>query len=144
MLAKFGSASMISLKPYGANIKDMAKLALDQPECGWTPIDGDKNELAQGVSDMLVDKADMLDDYFSLEVSQEGELTGIPLLLDGYVPDLNQIPMFLLRLATEVVWDNEEQCFETFSQELARFYKVHKISESSYDINQHGSYRWLA
>ena len=47
---------MIKLNP-PANIKDMTRLALDQPESGWTPNDGDKDDLAHGVVDMLTEKA---------------------------------------------------------------------------------------
>lgn len=33
---------------------------------------------------------------------QEGNLKSIPLLLDGYTPLLDDLPMYILRLATEV------------------------------------------
>lgn len=33
---------------------------------------------------------------------QEGNLTGLPLLLDKYTPVMEGLPMFILRLATEV------------------------------------------
>lgn len=84
-----------------------------------------------------MEKADMLDDYFSLEINEKGQLTGIPMLLEGYIPDLNQLPMFILRIATEVNWEEEEACFDTFCQELSLFYKIHKVSDSTYDIHQH-------
>ena len=45
----------------------------------------------------------------------------------GYIPDLNQLPMFVLRVATNVDWEEEESCFDTFSKELALFYRVHKV-----------------
>ena len=32
--------------------------------------------------------------------------------------------MFILRLATEVNWSAELDCFETFAQEIARFYSL--------------------
>jgi len=44
--------------------------------------------------------------YFFTEVValplQEGNLTGLPLLIDNYIPLLEGLPMFILRLATEV------------------------------------------
>ena len=62
----------------------------------------------------------MLDDYFSLEIDEEGNLLSIPQLLDGYIPYFGGLPVFILRLATEVDWDEEETCFDNVAQELAR------------------------
>jgi len=45
-------------------------LALDSADSGWSPSDGPKQELAQFVVDLLVSKADMLADYFSLQISK--------------------------------------------------------------------------
>ncbi|XP_074756891.1 DNA mismatch repair protein Mlh1 isoform X4 [Athene noctua] len=56
----------------------------------------------------------------------EGNLIGLPLLIDNYVPPLEGLPMFILRLATEVNWDEEKECFETLSKELAMFYSIRK------------------
>ena len=72
----------------------------------------------------------MLDDYFSLEIDKNGQILGIPMLLEGYIPDLNQLPMFVLRVATNVDWEEEEACFDTFCQELSNFYKAHKVIEA--------------
>lgn len=33
---------------------------------------------------------------------QHGNLTGLPLLIDNYIPSLEGLPMLILRLATEV------------------------------------------
>ena len=45
-------------------------MALDSAESGWTEVDGPKTELAQYVVDLLRSKADMLLEYFSIEISQ--------------------------------------------------------------------------
>jgi DNA mismatch repair protein MLH1 len=135
-LLNFGNADVIQLNP-PADIKEMTLLALDHPDAGWTESDGDKEDLANGVVSLLVDKKDMLDDYFSIQIDDQGQMLGIPMLLEGYIPDLNQLPMFVLRVATNVDWEDEESCFDTFSKELALFYRVHKISDSSYDVHQH-------
>lgn len=62
----------------------------------------------------------MLDDYFSLEIDQNGNLHTIPQLLEGYIPFFGGLPIFLLRLATEVNWDEEETCFQNLAEELSR------------------------
>jgi hypothetical protein len=58
-------------------------LALDHPDAGWTESDGDKEDLANGVVSLLVDKKDMLDDYFSIQIDDQGQMLGIPMLLEG-------------------------------------------------------------
>lgn len=32
------------------------------------------------------------------------------------------LPLYILRLATEVDWNSEQKCFDTFSRETAMFY----------------------
>ncbi|XP_033917892.1 DNA mismatch repair protein Mlh1 isoform X2 [Melopsittacus undulatus] len=109
-----------------ASIYELAMLALEDPESGWTEEDGPKEGLAEYIVEFLKKKAEMLKEYFSLEIDQEGNLVGLPLLLENYVPPLQGLPMFILRLATEVSWDQEKPCFETLSKELALFYSIRK------------------
>ena len=135
MLEEFGNADIIKLDP-APSVKELALLALNLEEVGWTPEDGNKEDIAQNVEDLLMDKSEMLDDYFSLKI-ENGLLHSLPMLLDDFIPDLNGVPLLLLRLATEVNWDEEEECFHTFCSELSRFYAMRKISQSSYDVQQH-------
>ncbi|XP_039093161.1 DNA mismatch repair protein Mlh1 isoform X1 [Hyaena hyaena] len=109
-----------------APLFDLAMLALDSPESGWTEEDGPKEGLAEYIVEFLKKKAEMLADYFSLEIDEEGNLTGLPLLIDNYVPPLEGLPVFILRLATEVNWDEEKECFESLSKECALFYSIRK------------------
>ncbi|XP_054450853.1 DNA mismatch repair protein Mlh1 [Pteronotus mesoamericanus] len=116
-----------------APLFDLAMLALDSPESGWTEEDGPKEGLAEYIVEFLKKKTEMLADYFSLEIDEEGNLIGLPLLIDNYVPPLEGLPIFILRLATEVNWDEEKECFESLSKECAMFYAVRKqyVSEES-------------
>uniref|UniRef100_A0A8C6MMP2 DNA mismatch repair protein MLH1 n=1 Tax=Moschus moschiferus TaxID=68415 RepID=A0A8C6MMP2_MOSMO len=109
-----------------APLFDLAMLALDSPESGWTEEDGPKEGLAEYIVEFLKKKAEMLADYFSLEIDEEGNLVGLPLLIDNYVPPLEGLPIFILRLATEVNWDEEKECFESLSKECAMFYSIRK------------------
>ncbi|XP_057623109.1 DNA mismatch repair protein Mlh1 isoform X4 [Chionomys nivalis] len=109
-----------------APLFDLAMLALDSPESGWTEEDGPKEGLAEYIVEFLKKKAEMLADYFSLEIDEEGNLIGLPLLIDNYVPPLEGLPLFILRLATEVNWDEEKECFESLSKECAMFYSIRK------------------
>lgn len=76
---------------------------------------------------------------------QKGNLHSLPLLLDNYVPDMSGLPMYALRLATEVDWDSEKDCFETFARETAKFYQFHKnfIGINALDNNVRSYYKFI-
>jgi DNA mismatch repair protein MLH1 len=68
----------------------------------------------------------MLEDYFSIVLESESEnklvLKGLPIILQGHSPSPHALPMFLLRLATQVRWEEEQTCFEGVCTELAFYY----------------------
>ncbi|XP_044310865.1 DNA mismatch repair protein Mlh1 isoform X2 [Varanus komodoensis] len=125
LIYDFGNFGVLRLSE-PAPLYDLAMLALENAESGWTEEDGPKEGLAEYIVDFLKKKSEMLKDYFSLEIDDEGNLTGLPLLLDNYVPPLEGLPVFVLRLATEVNWDEEKECFESLSKECAMFYSIRK------------------
>ncbi|KAM6956701.1 DNA mismatch repair protein Mlh1 [Aplochiton taeniatus] len=125
LIYDFGNFGVLRLSE-AASLYDLAMLALDSVESGWSEEDGPKEGLAKYIVDFLMKKSDMLEDYFSMEVDQEGNLTGLPLLLDNYRPVMEGLPMFILRLATEVNWDDEKECFRDFSRECSQFYSIRK------------------
>ncbi|XP_058035857.1 DNA mismatch repair protein Mlh1 isoform X3 [Ahaetulla prasina] len=100
LIYDFGNFGVLRLSE-AAPLFDLAMLALENAESGWTEEDGPKEGLAEYIVDFLSKKSEMLKDYFSLEID-EGNLIGLPLLIDNYVPPLEGLPMFILRLATEV------------------------------------------
>ncbi|CAB1425070.1 unnamed protein product [Pleuronectes platessa] len=125
LIYDFGNYGVLRLST-PAPLYDLAMLALDSEDSGWTEEDGPKEGLAQYIVDFLKKNAEMLQDYFSMEIDQEGNLLGLPLLLDKYTPVMEGLPMFILRLATEVNWDNEKECFRDFSKECSMFYSIRK------------------
>ncbi|XP_066546561.1 DNA mismatch repair protein Mlh1 [Amia ocellicauda] len=125
LIYDFGNFGVLRLST-PAPLYDLAMLALESEESGWTEEDGPREGLAEYIVDFLKKKAEMLEDYFSMEIDQDGNLTGLPLLLDNYIPALEGLPMFVLRLATEVNWDNEKECFESFSRECSQLYSIRK------------------
>uniref|UniRef100_A0A3Q2PWD3 DNA mismatch repair protein MLH1 n=1 Tax=Fundulus heteroclitus TaxID=8078 RepID=A0A3Q2PWD3_FUNHE len=139
----FGNFGVLRLST-PAPLYELAMLALDSEESGWTEEDGPKEGLARYIVDFLQKKAEMLEDYFSMEIDQEGNLTGLPLLLDKYTPIMEGLPMFVLRLATEVNWDNEKECFRDFSRECSAFYSVRKryVLEPEPGDEPASSWRW--
>jgi len=54
-------------------------------------------------------------------------LTGLPLLLEGYLPDLSRLPQLILQLARDVEWETEKECFKTLAAALAGFYALQPL-----------------
>nr|XP_053637824.1 DNA mismatch repair protein Mlh1-like isoform X2 [Cherax quadricarinatus] len=125
MLNDFGNFGILKLST-PASIYELAMIAFDMEESGWTEADGTKEDLATYIKTMLLSKVHMLDDYFSLQIDEKGNLCTLPYLLDDYVPAMEGLPMYVLRLATEVEWENELECFQTFCRETAKFYAVQR------------------
>ena len=104
----------------------------------------DINRITEMVASHLMERREMLDEYFSLSISSEGYLLSIPMLIRGYTPSLAKLPRFLLRLGPYVDWTSEEACFRTFLRELALFYTPEQLpappgSPSATDGNQSSS-----
>ncbi|KAI1034100.1 hypothetical protein LB505_003126 [Fusarium chuoi] len=96
---------------------EMEKLSISSPEDEF-----EVETLVDRVADQLIERREMLLEYFSLEISPAGELVSLPLLLKGYTPPLVKLPRFLLRLGPSVDWTEEKACFDSFVRELATFY----------------------
>jgi DNA mismatch repair protein MLH1 len=46
-------------------------------------------------------RRDMLDEYFSLNITAAGLVESLPLLLRDYTPNLDKLPSFLMRLGPQ-------------------------------------------
>ncbi|KAJ0170820.1 hypothetical protein K1T71_013592 [Dendrolimus kikuchii] len=103
-------------------LEELFLLGLSSQESEWNSELGDMKEMAQQMTEMLASKRSMLQEYFSLEISEQGELVSLPLLLDGHTPFLGALPTYVVRLVTEVNWESEKECFDTFSRQTAIFY----------------------
>ncbi|KAL1967909.1 hypothetical protein VTN77DRAFT_2326 [Rasamsonia byssochlamydoides] len=135
-LTDFGNFGVIKLDP-APKLIDLLKIAAEaereeharlQREADSTSDSEDIFAQApEMVAKTLIDRRDMLDEYFSLQISEDGELLSIPLMLKGYVPSLAKLPRFLLRLGPYVNWTSEEECFRTFLRELAAFYTPEQL-----------------
>lgn len=47
-------------------------------------------------------RREMLAEYFSLTISESGLVESLPLLLRDYIPNLDNLPSFLMRLGPQV------------------------------------------
>ncbi|KAK9464301.1 histidine kinase-like ATPase [Lipomyces arxii] len=70
----------------------------------------------------MIEMKAMLEEYFSISITNNGELRSLPLLLKDYVPSLGKLPLFFSRLCNYVDWSEEKACFKTILSELALFY----------------------
>ena len=100
------------------------------------------SDLATQIVELLTSKAEMLDEYFSVRFSSQKDpesgkealmLVGLPVLLEGHSPPPHALPLFLLRLATEVDWEQERPCFHDICTELSNFY-----AEIPFDLSASG------
>jgi len=131
-LRRFSNFGTIRLST-PAPLMQLALLALDSEEAGWTEDDGPKEEIAQDGCQMLAERRQMLDDYFSIKIDDDGNLLALPQIIDNYVPPLERLPMFVLRLCTEVDWTEEKPCLRGIVEELALFYQLPVVLDGDED-----------
>ncbi|XP_043497332.1 DNA mismatch repair protein Mlh1 [Polistes fuscatus] len=122
------------------SLYDLAMLGLETEEAGWTEEDGPKEELAISVKELLLEKADMMKEYFSIVIDKKGNLKSLPILLDKYFPFEGDLPIYILRLSTEVDWTTEQACFQNICRETARYYSemnpIHNMHDWKY-VTEH-------
>ena len=125
-LTDFGNFGAIKFQPaldIGALIGlgvQYEKVTNPEEEVEW-------DNVAELVTKQLISRREMLLEYFSVEVTSQGELLSIPLLLKDYAPSLAKLPQFLMRLGPCVDWNDEKNCFHTFLMELAAFYTPEQL-----------------
>lgn len=154
---RFGGFKMAKLGTEGVNVKLIIQQALQFEEASksFTSLseshssvdinfsqDDVNSELAKQATKCLFDNSEMLNEYFSIKFELKNEtqhesdegallLTGLPIILDGHTPSQHALPLFLLRLATETDWSEEQPCFEGICTELGRYYAEIPTSKQS-------------
>ncbi len=131
-LTDFGNFGSIKFEP-ALDINTLIGIGI-QYERSINPDEGvEWDEVAELVTKQLIARREMLLEYFSLEVTPEGELVSIPLLLKEYTPSLAKLPRFLMRLGPCVDWNDEKNCFHSFLTELAAFYTPEQLPPAEED-----------
>ncbi|KAG5224615.1 DNA mismatch repair protein [Salix suchowensis] len=69
-------------------------------------------------TELLKDKAELLEEYFCIYIDSHGDLSRLPVILDQYTPDMDRIPEF-------VDWEDEKNCFQTIAAAVGNFYAMH-------------------
>lgn len=152
-LARFGGAVMAQLGDKGSDnirIKTIIAQALQveddlvvpedsgdpqvvekrlEQHTGFLPVKDVHESFAKDAATCLLNHADMLNEYFSIQIEKDEKggnaiITGLPVLLDGHTPEPHGLPIFLLRLATEVNWSEERTCFHGICRELGNYYAM--------------------
>lgn len=126
------------------------------PAVGVAKVNRTNDQMAHQATTCLEEHAGMLEEYFSIRFemrrvprpSKENRgkwievdtlhLTGLPILLEGHSPPPYGVPLFLMRLATEVDWTGERECFQGVCTELGSFYAEVPYAEKTGDTHQRG------
>lgn len=105
-------------------LSELLQLALDHPDAEYNEkVHLGRNELVDFYRHKLEDKAQMLDEYFGIEINKEaGQLTALPIIDEMIKPYPEELPMFILRLAADVDYSNEAKYFQQISEELSYYY----------------------
>ncbi|KAG5927519.1 hypothetical protein E4U42_002162 [Claviceps africana] len=143
-LDDFGNFGVIRFSP-ALDLRHLLRMAAEAEQKALDASDDDfpLETIVDRVANQLIERREMLHEYFSLEVSPAGQLISIPLMVKGYTPPLAKLPRFLLRLGPNVDWTEEKACFETFLRELATFYVPEQLpvapAPGCHTDNDHGS-----
>lgn len=83
----------------------------------------------------LIANQKMYADYFSMRMTDEGHLLSIPVLVDGYRPNLNLLPLLIWNLCS-VRYKEEKPCFKMIGEAFADFYSrpVDKLDEHKTNV----------
>ena len=133
-LTDFGNFGSIEFEQ-PLDIRALIKVGVDMAkQSSENPLD--LSQLPEKGTKALLEKREMLFEYFNLGISEDGQLTCIPLLVKGYMPSLAKLPQFLMRLGPCVNWVRETECFETFLVELASFYVPEQLPNPPQDADK--------
>ncbi|KAJ4468792.1 histidine kinase-like ATPase [Lentinula aciculospora] len=119
-LRQFGDFSRLKLEP-PPSLRELVKIAVDVEEISHE-TNLSKPDIVDRITEILSSRRAMLSEYFSLNISEDGLVQSLPLILRDYTPNLDKLPLFLMRLGPQVKWTSELDCFESFLRELAYFY----------------------
>ncbi|ETO27776.1 DNA mismatch repair protein Mlh1 [Reticulomyxa filosa] len=131
----------------GCRIYELLLLALDLPESECCGDIKEKAKVAQNITQLLSHPAiaEALKTHFAIEIEKNDKtpasLSSLPCFAVDYMPPLLYLPVFLLRLGTQVQWFENQQenrthstsstevelsplLFKQVALEIARFYQI--------------------
>lgn len=128
VLSRFGHFNAIQLND-PVPLKDLIILALKEEDVDSTCSDDDvlKEKIAEMNTELLIQKTEMLEEYFGIHIDEHGNVSRLPVILDQYTPDMDRVPEFALCLGNDVDWEDERKCIQTISAALGNFYAMHPL-----------------
>jgi len=125
VLRLFGGAGRIVLREQ-LNLEDTLRLGIQDPGSGYDPVehvDVDVGALAKQFAALLGEKAELLKEYMMMDIA-DGKVKSVPNAL-GVTNDagfkFDELPLFLVRLCTDIDWEDEKTCFENLVRTTADF-----------------------
>lgn len=127
-ITDFGNFGHIEFKSDDLYIRDLIQLAVSEEELDTDFVDR--------TVDKLVSMRDMLEDYFSILITEDGVIKSLPLFLNNYNPPMAKLPLLLYNLGTLVDWTDEFNCLSSILNELSLFYCPLPLDERSSSSEQ--------
>ncbi|XP_061337370.1 DNA mismatch repair protein MLH1 isoform X2 [Gastrolobium bilobum] len=126
VLSRFAHFNAIQLSD-PVPLKDLIILALKEDDLDSECNDDDdlKDKIAEMNTELLKQKAEMLEEFFGIHIDKHGNVSRLPVILDQYTPDMDRIPEFALCLGNDVDWEDERNCIQAVSAALGNFYAMH-------------------
>ncbi|KAJ8770000.1 hypothetical protein K2173_009083 [Erythroxylum novogranatense] len=126
VLRRFAHFNAIQLSD-PAPLSDLIILALKEEDLDpeFDENEDLKEKIAEINTQLLKEKAEMLEEYFCIYIDSQGNLSRLPVILDQYMPDMDRVPEFVLSLGNDVDWEDEKNCFQTIAAALGNFYAMH-------------------
>ncbi|XP_021287990.1 DNA mismatch repair protein MLH1 isoform X3 [Herrania umbratica] len=112
VLRRFAHFNAIQLSE-SAPLQELIMLALKEEELDLEGNENDdlKMKIAEMNTQLLKQKAEMLEEYFCIFIDSDGNLSRLPILLDQYTPDMDRVPEFLLCLGNDMLHQGSICCF---------------------------------
>ena len=121
ILKYFGNFGVIDIFD-GLDIKDMVLVALDHEDWDWNDSNVmSKSEISIDICDKFMEFSGMFLEYFMIKV-RDGKIYSLPNILKGYTPNVVKLPLFLIKVGSEVDFTDEKTCFDGLCKQLAMLY----------------------
>ncbi|KAJ0030674.1 hypothetical protein Pint_13876 [Pistacia integerrima] len=126
VLQRFAHFNAIQLSD-PAPLPELIVLALKEEDLDPESSENDdlKEKIAEMNTELLKQKAEMLEEYFCIKIDTHGNLSRLPVILDQYTPVMDHVPEFVLCLGNDVDWEEEKSCFQSIAAALGNFYALH-------------------
>ena len=118
-LDRFANFPAFEFKPI--RLESILNLSLKSTGSNLDPERMRASGLVEHACSTLTNVSEMLKCYFTIVVDENG-IHRLPVILEGLRPRVGTLPLFLLRLATDVDYNDEKKCFKKICQVISEMY----------------------